>query len=96
MSEQTFQVLVQVSNMTNPFKPASLGEDYRTVATLPIIFPSDQQHIPWEFELLSNEDLEDNEAFRVTISSVGDSNFFTNGSSLHNETLIVINDAQSK
>lgn len=96
LSEQIFQVLVQVSNLTNPFQPASLGEDYQTIATVPIVFPSDQQYIPWEFELLSNEEPEENEAFRVKISSVGDSNFFTNGSSLYNETLIVIKDAQSK
>ena len=96
ISEQTFQVLIQVSNLTNPYKPASLGEDYQTTATVPIIFPSDQLYIPWEFELLSNKNPEENEAFRVTLSSVGDSSFLTNGSSLYNETLIIIQDAQSK
>ena len=96
MSEQTFQVLIQVSNLTNPFQPASLGEDYQITTTVPIVFPSDQQYVPWEFKLLSNEDPEENEAFRVLLSSVGDSNLFTNGSSLYNETLIVIKDAQSK
>lgn len=96
ISEQTFQVLIQVSNLTNPYQPASLGEDFQITATVPIIFPSDQLYIPWEFELLSNEDPEENEAFRVTLSSVGDSSFLTNGSSLYNETLIIIQDAQSK
>ena len=96
MTEQTFQVLIQVSNQTNPFQPASVDEDYQTRATVPTIFPPDQLHVPWEFELLSNEDPEENEAFRVTLSSVGESKFFTNGSSLFNETLIVIQDAQSK
>jgi hypothetical protein len=96
MTEQAFQVLIQVSNLTNPFQPASEGEDYQTTVTIPITFPSDQLHVPWEFELLSNEDPEENEAFRVTLSSVGDSHFFINGSSLYDETLIVIQDAQSK
>ena len=96
MTEQTFQVLIQVSNQTNPFQPASVGEDYQTRATIPTTFPPDQLYVPWEFELLSNEDPEENEAFRVTLSSVGESKFFTNGSSLFNETLVVIQDAQSK
>lgn len=96
ISEQTFQVLIQVSNHTNPFQPASLGQDYQTIATLPISFPPNQLHISWEFELLSNEDPEENEAFRVTLSSVGDSYFFTNGSNIYDETLIIIKDAQSK
>lgn len=96
MSEQTFQMLIQVTNQTNPFQPASVGEDYQTRATVLVTFPSDQLHVPWEFELLSNEDPEENEAFRVTLSSVGESTFFANGSSLYNETLIIIKDAQSK
>ena len=96
MSEQTFQVLVQVSNMTNPFQPALLGEDYQNPTILPILFPSNQEHISWEFVLLSNEDPEENEAFRAAVSSVGSPSFITYGSNVFNETLIVIKDAQSK
>ena len=96
ISEQTFQVLVQVSNSTNPFQAASEGEDYQTMATLHLIFPPNQQFISKEFRLLPNEDIEENEAFRLILSSVGHPSFLTNSTSLYNETLVVINDAQSK
>lgn len=94
-SEQTFEVLIEVSNMTSPFQSAALGEDYNHPTSLRILFPPEQEAILWEFDLLPNEDPEEIEAFHATVSSsVGFPNFL-NASGLFTETLIVITDAQS-
>ena len=98
-SEQTFEVLIQISNQTNPFLSATLGEDYRP-KTVRVLFPPDRDSIQWEFELFPNEELEVNEAFRATIvssaESIGFPTFFTSSSSVLTSTLVVIQDAQSK
>ena len=96
-SEQTFEVIVDASsNMTNPYHPASPDEDYDHDLTR-VLFPPNQESIAWSFGLVSNEDRKENSAFRVTISpNFTESPSFTSGGSLFNETLIVIQDAQSK
>lgn len=94
MSEQTFTVLIDMSNMTNPYQPAIFGDDYRH-HSFNITFPPDQQTVFWEFELIPNEAPEENEAFRLILSSVGHPQFLTDNHDVVNETLIVINDPQS-
>ena len=96
LSEQTFIVQLQVSNMTNPFQPASFSEDYDH-QIFNITFLPDQQTISWEFQLIPNEAPEENEAFRVILSSaLGFPNFLGDGDDIVNETLIVIHDPQSR
>lgn len=94
ISEQTFTVLIDVSNMTNPFQPAMFGDDFRH-HSYNITFPPDQQTVTWEFELIPNEAPEENEAFRLVLSSVGHPQFLTDNHDVVNETLILINDPQS-
>ena len=86
------------SNMTNPFLPASPSEVYDHPPFLQLLFPPDQESIVWTFELVPNKDLEEVEAFRATISpnTTGYPTFLTSGGSLYDETLIVIQDAQSR
>ena len=84
--------------MTNPFLPASPSDDYDHPPFLQLSFLPDQESIAWTFDLVPNEDLEELEAFRATISpnTTGSPTFQTSGGTLYNETLIVIQDAQSK
>lgn len=95
MSEQTFTVQIEVSNMTHPFEPATLGEDYNHYR-FNVTFPPNQQTVEWEFELIPNEAPEENEAFRLILSSVGHPEFLTDNNDVINETLIIINDPQSR
>ena len=95
MSEQTFTVQIEVSNMTHPFEPATLGEDYNHYR-FNVTFPPNQQTVEWEFELIPNEAPEENEAFRLILSSVGHLEFLTDNNDVINETLIIINDPQSR
>lgn len=94
VSEQTFTVLIEVSNMTNPYQPATLGDDYNH-NSFNITFPPDQQTVLWEFQLIPNEAPEENEAFRLIISSIGHPVFLTDSRDVMNETLVIINDPQS-
>ena len=90
LSEQTFMVQLHVSNMTDPL--ASLNEDYYH-QIINITFLPNQQTVLWEFELLPNEE---NEAFRVVISSVEFPNFLSDSQDVFNEASVVINDPQSR
>ena len=94
VSEQTFNLQIDVSNMTNRFQPATFGDDYKH-DIINIIISPDQQSVNWEFELISNEFPEDNEAFHVTISSVGYPKFLSDNKDVFNTTIIIINDPQS-
>ena len=94
MSEQTFTVLIEVSNMTNPYQPATFGDDYNH-NSFNITFPPDRQTVLWEFELIPNKAPEENEAFRLILYSVSHPTFFTDSRDVLNETLVVINDPQS-
>ena len=90
LSEQTFMVQLQVSNMTNPL--ASFNGDYYH-QIFNITFLPNQQTVLWEFELLPNEE---NEAFRIIISSVEFPTFLSDNNDVVNETLVVINDPRSR
>ena len=94
MSEQTFSVLIEVSNLTYPYQPATLGDDYNHTS-FNITFPPDQQTVLWEFQLIPNEAPEENEAFRLTLSSINHPKFLTDSHDVVNETVVVINDPQS-
>ena len=96
LSEQTFEVQIQVSDMTNPFLPASPGEDYNHPKNISVLFRADEEFVPWYFEIVPNQNPEENEAFHVQVSSVDFPHFLTSNSSLFTETLIVIKDSQSK
>ena len=94
VSQQTFNLQIDVSNMTNRFQPATSGDDYEHEISNIIILP-DQQTVMWEFKLISNEIAEENEAFRVSISSFGHPKFLNDNNNVFNTTTIVINDPKS-
>ena len=94
VSEQTFNLQIDVSNMTNRYQPATFGDDYKHDIINITIFP-DQQSIMWEFELISNEFPEENEAFRITISSIRYPKFLSDNQGVFNTTTIIINDPKS-
>ena len=94
VSEQKFNLQIDVSNMTNRFQPATSGDDYERGRSNITILP-DQQTVMWEFKLISNEIAEENEAFRVSISSVGHPKFLNDNNDVFNTTTIVINDPKS-
>lgn len=97
VSEQTFEVLIRTFNDTTPFLPASSGEDYHHPNISRLQFTPNVSMVPWHFVLLPNEDAEENEAFRATLSSAsGFPTFITSSNTLFNSTLIVIKDAQSE
>ena len=96
LSEQTFEVKLQVSDMTIPFLPASPGEDYNHPMNISVLFRADEEFVLWYFEILPNQNTEENEAFHIQVSSVDFPHFLTSNSSLFTETLIVIKDSQSK
>ena len=89
LSEQTFMVQLQVSNVTDPLQSASFNDHQ----IFNITFLPNQQTVLWEFELLPNEE---NEAFRIIISSVEFPTFLSDNNDVVNETLVVINDPQSR
>ena len=94
MSEQTFTLQIDVSNMTDRFESATFGKDYEHAISNIRIHPQEQT-VMWEFKLISNEIAEENEAFRVTVSSVGHPRFLSDNNDVINTTTIVINDPQS-
>ena len=96
LSEQTFEVEIQVSDMTNPFLPASPGEDYNHPTNISVLFRADEEFVLWYFEILPNSNPEENEAFHAQVSSVDFPHFLTSSSSIFAETLIVIKDSQRK
>ena len=95
ISEQIFTIQINVSNITTPYQPATLNEDFEHEMFEIRIYP-DQQSVPWEFELIPNEDPEKNEAFSVILSSVGYPKYLTDSQDVYNKTTIVINDPQSE
>ena len=94
ISEQTFTLQIKVSNMTTPYQPATLGDDYKH-QLFNITFHPDQQTVFWEFELIANEAPKDIEAFRLILSPVRHPQFLSVGQDVNNETLVIINDPQS-
>ena len=95
LSNQTFTVQIDVSNMTTPYEPATFDVDFTHQRFSIEIFPHEQT-VWWEFELIHNKAPEENEAFRVSLISSGDSpTFLTDSRDVFNETLVVINDPQS-
>ena len=95
LSEQTFEVQIQVSNNTYPLQPASIREDY-DYQTLKITFLPNQQTVSWEFELIPNNVSEENEAFCVILSpTFGSPKFLSGSQDVFNESLIIIHDHQS-
>lgn len=96
LSEQTFTMRIDVSNMTSPYQPATVDDDFTHQVSDIKIFP-DQQFVQWEFELIPNEAPEENEAFRLILSSKERCpKFLTDSPNVYNETLIIINDPQSE
>lgn len=81
--------------MTHPYEPAMFGDDYNHYS-FNITFPPNQQIVEWEFQLIPNEAPEENEAFRLILSSVGHPEFLTDNNDVINETLVIINDPQSR
>lgn len=101
ISEQTFQVIVQVTNAAS-LRPATLDEDYRlsdalNVTSVTFTFPPDQQTIPFSFTLLADDLPEGLEAIGLRSMS-GDNPFpdFGTPVSLFQTTTILIADDDSK
>ena len=90
LSEQTFMVQIQVCNISNPLTTFNEAY-YHNITFLP-----NQQTVLLEFELIPNETPEKNESFCIVISSVEFPNFLSDSQDVVNETLIVINDPQSR
>lgn len=95
-SEQTFTMRIDVSNITTPYQPATLNDDFTHQMFADIKIYPDNQSVLWEFELIPNEAPEKNEAFSVILSSIGHTEFLTDSKNVYNKTVIVINDPQSK
>lgn len=94
VSEQTFNLQIDVTNMTNRYQPATFGDDYTHEIINITMFP-DQQTVMWKFKLISNEFPEENEAFHVTISSDTYPKFLSDNQDVFNTTTVIVNDPQS-
>lgn len=94
-SEQTFNLQIDVSNMTNRFQPATFGDDFKHDTIINIIMVPDQQTVMWVFKLIPDDFPEENEAFHVTLSSVRHPKFLSGNHDVFDTTTIIINDPQS-
>jgi hypothetical protein len=93
-SEQTFDLQIDVTNMTSRFQSATFDDDFKH-EIINIQMHPEQQTVMWEFELIPDDLPEENEAFRVTVSSVGYPKFRSDNQHVFNTTTIIINDPQS-
>ena len=95
-SEQTFNLQIDVSNMTDRFQSATFVDDFKHDTIINITMVPDQQTVMWVFELIPDDFPEGNEAFHVTLSSVRQPKFLSDHKSdVFNATTIIINDPQS-
>ena len=93
VSEQTFDLQIDVTNMTTRFQSATLNEDFEyEIVNNTIRMDPDQQTVMWKFELIPDDLPEENEAFRVSISYP---KFRSGNQDVFNATTIIINDPQS-
>ena len=93
VSEQTFDLQIDVTNMTTRFQSATLNEDFEyEIINNTIRMDPDQQTVIWEFKLIPDDVPEENEAFRVSISYP---KFRSGNQDVFNATTIIINDPQS-
>ena len=93
VSEQTFDLQIDVTNMTTRFQSATLNEDFEyEIVNNTIRMDPDQQTVMWKFELIPDDLPEENEAFRVSISYP---KFRSGNQDVFNATIIIINDPQS-
>ena len=93
VSEQTFDLQIDVTNMTTRFQSATLNEDFEyEIINNTIRMDPDQQTVMWKFELIPDDLPEENEAFRVSISYP---KFRSGNQDVFNATIIIINDPQS-
>ena len=91
VSEQTFDLQIDVTNMTTRFQSATFNDDFE-YGNVSIRMNPDQQTVMWEFELIPDDLPEENEAFRVSISYP---KFRSGNQDVFNATTIIINDPQS-
>ena len=112
VSEQTFQVIFQVTSSTPPsstqtIDSATRNEDFLFAGGdlfIARVFPPNVQRIPFEFTLLTDDLPEELEAFRVLSSSGGEDNIegelpfpqFSNPLALFSDTFVIIEDDDGK
>ena len=93
VSEQTFDLQIDVTNMTTRFQSATFKDDFEyEIVNNTIRMDPDQQIVMWEFKLNPDDVPEENEAFRVSISYP---KFRSGIQDVFNATIIIINDPQS-